>query len=758
MSGDTATERVETSPGIAVRPRRLIQATVSLAFLAAILVIVFRQSGSAALVRTALDISAGPLALAFSALVLGTLLAAARVKLVAGDLGYRLSWRDALSALGLGQLAGAVFFQLAGQLIARGAYLSRRGIPVGASVLMVGYERLLALGISLLLATIGAWYLFGRIAVDLEGGGDAFVKLFAGLVLATGAGAWLGWGRVAINRIDEFLGANAMWRVSRGALLSLGIQLATASAYVTVAHSLAPDVPMIDLAAASFIVMLVAALPISLAGWGVREFSAVLALSAVGVSPAAALLTAALIGIAALIAVVPLAGLALTGRPVAPTPPPVTQNRIDYNLLISMAVPLAAATAVFFQVYLPTAAGGLNVNLADPFAILGGGLFLMGCVAGQRRSPSWRLSGLNFHVLLSVIAMTVALLIGAARFGWTDWALANKYVGWFVLLAYGATGALIVAATGSRGLHLLLRTFMAAGAAIAALELLLLAARSAGMELPHEVLVNHTIGFAQNRNAFAFQMLMIICVATALALPRLLFAAALVIALAALWATGSRAGYGAMPVILAVALYMRAITLKQVAMALAGMLGLVLAIVLVEVLVDLATGDIFRQLLDLLRSEQIALGEIDFSSLFSITETKLAAFSLPNKPTNTERLRGILGGIELFRAHPIIGAGLGSFMDSGVRLGGGPQVIHSTIIWLLAEMGLVGLLIFAAPVVRIFWAEIRRDTPDIPASLLVMIIGGFAVMSLVHEMLYQRTFWLLLGAALAGPVLARRSG
>lgn len=85
-----------------------------------------------------------------------------------------------------------MFFQLAGQLIARGAYLSKRGIPVGASMVMVGYERLMALGISLLLATIGAWHLFGRIAIDLEVGGDAFVKLLVGLMLAARAGAWLG--------------------------------------------------------------------------------------------------------------------------------------------------------------------------------------------------------------------------------------------------------------------------------------------------------------------------------------------------------------------------------------------------------------------------------------------------------------------------------------------------------------------------------------------------------------------------------------
>jgi len=612
-------------------------------------------------------------------------------------------------------------------------------------MVMVGYERLMALGISLLLATIGAWHLFGRIAIDLEVGGDAFVKLLVGLMLAAGAGAWLGWGRAAAGRIYELMGTGAMWRISRGALLSLGIQLTTASAYVLVAGALAPDVPTIDLAAAGFSVMLAAALPISFAGWGVREFSAVLTLGVIGVPPAAALLTAALIGLGALIAVLPLAGLGLTGWRMAPSPPLVTQNRIDYNLLISTTIPLAAATAVFFQVYLPTTAGRLNVNLADPFAILGGVLLLVFCVAGRRGLPGWRLNYLNLHILLSVIALTAALLIGADRFGWTNWALVNKYTGWFVLLAYGATGALIVSAMGLRGLRLLLLTFVAAGTAIAAMDLLLLMARSAGMEISLKMLWVVVTGFAQNRNAFAFQLLMILCATIALSLPRGLSTAILAIALAALWATGSRAGFGATSVVLAVALYMRAITPKQIAMALAGALGIVLAIILVDVLaVLLETG--------------FGLLETGFGSLPFRNKSGLATFSLPTDSTNTERLRSLLGGIDLFRAHPFFGAGLGSFMASEIRMGRAPLVIHSTPIWLLAELGLVGLCIFVAPAFRIFWSEIRRRTPDTSAFLLVMIIGGFAAMSLVHEMLYQRTLWLLLGAALASPVVARRSG
>jgi hypothetical protein len=77
-----------------------------------------------------LNISAPSVAAAFFLLLGGAMLASLRLQWVARDLGYSLSTRDAISAMGLGQLAGALFFQIFGQLAARGALLSRRNIPL----------------------------------------------------------------------------------------------------------------------------------------------------------------------------------------------------------------------------------------------------------------------------------------------------------------------------------------------------------------------------------------------------------------------------------------------------------------------------------------------------------------------------------------------------------------------------------------------------------------------------------------------------
>src|SRR3546814_9484929 len=159
------------------------------------------------------------------------------------------------------------------------------------------------------------------------------------------------------------------------------------SSYVVIASKLSADTPVGYLMAASAVVMFAASLPISFAGWGVREISAVFALGTVGVEPAAALVTAVLIGIGSLSVVAILAGVSLGRKgedvPVTPTPRPT----IDYAHLLSMSVPLAVAGLILFQVHVPIEIGYLNINLADPFAMLGGAFFIITVVALPRRWP-----------------------------------------------------------------------------------------------------------------------------------------------------------------------------------------------------------------------------------------------------------------------------------------------------------------------------------------------------------------------------------
>ena len=75
----------------------------------------------------------------------------------------------------------------------RGAFA--RGIPPAATVVISGYERVVALSVSLLLAGRGALYLFGTLSINLETGGVSLLKLALGIVAVIAAGALFAWGR-----------------------------------------------------------------------------------------------------------------------------------------------------------------------------------------------------------------------------------------------------------------------------------------------------------------------------------------------------------------------------------------------------------------------------------------------------------------------------------------------------------------------------------------------------------------------------------
>jgi hypothetical protein len=113
-------------------------------------------------------------------------------------------------------------------------------------------------------------------------------------------------------------------------------------------------------------------------------------------------------------------------------------------------------------------------------------------------------------------------------------------------------------------------------------------------------------------------------------------------------------------------------------------------------------------------------------------------------------MESISGALKIFFSHPIFGAGLGYFMEMHIRQFGVPMVIHSTPLWLLAELGVLGFACFAIPAALIFMHEWRnRGDVEGAGILLVLLLTGFVVMSQFQDLTYQRVFWLVLGAGLA---------
>jgi hypothetical protein len=351
----------------------------------------------------------------------------------------------------------------------------------------------------------------------------------------------------------------------------------------------------------------------------------------------------------------------------------------------------------------------------------------------------------------------------------TSWALVNRLVGWGFLLAYFGTGALLASTTGAAGLRLLLRTFVAAGLAIALLDLALLAARFNGAEIPLAVLDVRIAGFAGNANAFAFQMLMVLGAGLALhgthaepparppqtplrALTILLLGdhlhrrlqhlperLPLAFTLTALLFAASRAGWGACAVVLAVALWHRTIRVRE----------LVIVAILSGLTALIVTGDLFRVIHGL---DDWAAGggrARGSGSILALVTHMTMMMPAAAGHDNMEHLQSMLLGLKMWMAHPLFGAGLGAFIESFSREHERELVIHSTPIWLLAETGIAGLVIFAMPFVAIMKSELgRRAKPDLASRAIILTLVGFVVMGMAHDMMYQRSLWLLLGAAM----------
>jgi O-antigen ligase len=118
--------------------------------------------------------------------------------------------------------------------------------------------------------------------------------------------------------------------------------------------------------------------------------------------------------------------------------------------------------------------------------------------------------------------------------------------------------------------------------------------------------------------------------------------------------------------------------------------------------------------------------------------------------SDTEHLTTVAEGLRLFSGSPIIGTGIGFYVQQHLGQTVAFPVIHSTAAWLLAETGLVGFFAFAAPFAWLLVSGwFRRHSNDLSAQIIVPVLVAFAITSLAHELLYQRPFWFLLGATAA---------
>jgi len=704
-----------------------------------LLIYVFVIAGPQQLRAAVASFSEVNLVIALGLVSVSTVLSCIRYGEVLKTLGVEIPLRLAIRANILGIIGGLMFFQIVGQTLARSAVLARNGVEGPAVVVANVFERLTALGWLVVLAAVSFVYLFGGGTIAMLGGNLQLFKFLAMLTAAAAAAAYVA--RRPLMPIMRGLARTVLTPAGlRVNLQSFLIHQATLASYVLLASGLAPEIKLLDIAAASAIVMFTASMPISFAGWGVRELSAVYAYQTIGVPTAEALAISIAIGVLSLlsVAVGGLASQLLGTEPQRGLPRVQPARRRDQSgnrltQAVSLLVPLLAAVLVFFNVYVPVAGGAVNVNLADPVAVCGGLIFLFRYARAGFSADAWRPRYFNHGVLLATGVLTLALFVGFARFGYSEWAFFSRYVGWFILLAYLGTGALIIGTAGEVGRRLIIDTALAAGLAICVTELV-----TAFLQT-HVLQTNlfsrgYPSGAAQNVNAYGAQL----CCMMSLLLP----------SCRSMWARhGSAVRALAVAVLAANVFLSNSLTSAIVGSTiLAGSLAF-----LPEQRRTTAIASALAALIVIAVSVPIQGGGF----------SHFASASVFRPSSDHERLQTIEGGLQLWRQHPVLGAGLGAYGETVRRETGNLQVIHNTTVWMLAELGTLGTLgmfTFLWSIARSAWKDARAVPPDPISQSLLLTLLTAALFQLPHDIFYQRIFWLMLGIMLfTGPFAARNA-
>jgi hypothetical protein len=390
---------------------------------------------------------------------------------------------------------------------------------------------------------------------------------------------------------------------------------------------------------------------------------------------------------------------------------------------------LITAFTIFFQFHVALPTGLININLADPFALLA--LVTLGLnTLLFRKMPQWRIAEFNWILILFGALLLFAYVIGWMKIGATQWALSARLIGWVVLLGYLSAGYLLVAHIGNNGIRRMLDVLVVAAILVIVWHLVVRLLYGYGFNVPEPT--PNFEGFSGNRNAFAFQLLAVLalllpyskvytCQFTAGAKrffsgwqPWILIGFLIA---GILW-SASRAGILVTGIMLVVAYYRKSLDRRSTFF-----------------------GCFFAALL--------------WSAVWLLQKDAAIQSAISGAESNNERWATLQHGFNMWRHSPFIGEGLGVFMAKSAEWFGHPTVIHNTPLWILAEFGLLGAFVLGWSFWKlgIYAVKAGASGDETPRSALLLLLILFIVFSQFHELLFQRIFWLIGGVLLGVPLV-----
>ena len=244
------------------------------------------------------SITIGSIAVVLVLFLIQFVLAGLRLQRLLAILGTRLSLPSSVDVVSVGAFFSQTLISFVGGDAMRVWRMVRARIPVGVAAKSVLFDRIAGFGGMFLVVLVTAPFLVPMLdSPEMTAGlllvlGGGLAGVVALLVLRRIPRSWIR--HRAIRVLDDLLTSGLeIWRSREGAALvvglSVGIQLLNVLILYELSDGLGIGLGLIDGVLLFPTVLFLSMLPISVAGWGVREGAMIAALALVGITPSASL-------------------------------------------------------------------------------------------------------------------------------------------------------------------------------------------------------------------------------------------------------------------------------------------------------------------------------------------------------------------------------------------------------------------------------------------------------------------------------------
>lgn len=412
---------------------------------------------------------------------------------------------------------------------------------------------------------------------------------------------------------------------------------------------------------------------------------------------------------------------------------------------VFLAVVFAVALQIQMTLFASADYLGIRVNLAD-LLLPAAGVFILGSLVLKKSAwPQWKTPfGYWAIALLSAIVLLSCVNGYRVTEEWSQWAALNKCAGWFILMAYLGAGAWAARNATTSVKQVFIYVFIAFFCVAAIYSLII---HYLFWTLDSELITDPKVyieGFMYNRNAFGF-LVLAVCV---LSIPGFATTAEQTIKRkAVMWfvwfligccilVIGSRALYIALIPIFAVLVFQHRSYFMKYALP-----GLALGAFAVPLLFP---NFMYRVTMPFYQTA-ILFEKSEDMPVYSSDHLVFKDYDIP-------RLAIAQDALNLIQKHPVTGAGLGTLLhDQQAKHGKNIAVIDNSLLWILTEMGPLGLFGFIWVFIVMLRALYNKDDLDPFSRAVFLLLLVFGVFSIFHEILYTRFLWFILGMALVVP-------